>query len=117
MFALSVSSPAAHNVYSGTPPRVVPMTIAGATSPSTLGQPVTFTATITPASGVPTGTVVFLADNTLLGTALLANAGSAYQAAVTTSGLPVGTHVVSAIYVGDGVFGASTAGPILHTVR
>jgi len=113
-FASSVSSPTVHNVFSGTPPQLAPMTVSGSAPQTTLGEPVTFTVTITPSSGVATGTVVFLVDNTLLGTATLL---SSMQAQVTTSGLSAGIHVVSAIYVGDGVFGAAAAGPIVHRVQ
>ena len=31
--------------------------------------------------------------------------GRDYEAAVTTSGLSLGTHIISAVYIGDGVFG------------
>lgn len=113
----SVSPAAVHNVYGGTPPLAAPMTVAGPGSPTPLGDPVTFTVTISPASGTPTGTVVFFVDNTVLQTATVSNQGGLVQAHVTTSGLSAGVHLVTAIYVGDGVFGASGAGPIVHAVQ
>jgi len=116
-FASSISSPAVHNVFSSTAPLPAPMTVAASATPTSLGDPVTFTATISPSTGTPTGTVVFLVDNTLLGTATLSTVGGAVQAQVTTSDLSAGVHVVSAIYVGNGVFGASAAGPIVHRVQ
>jgi hypothetical protein len=115
--APSISSPAAHNVFSGTPPLPAPMTLSGSPAPTPLGQPVTFTARVTPTTGTPTGTVVFLVDNTLLGTAPIASVGGILQAQVTSSALSIGAHIVSAVYVGDGVFGASSAGPIVHRVQ
>ena len=115
--APSVSSPAVHNVYTGTAPLVAPMTVASSPAPSTFGQPVTFTVTITPTSGTPTGTVVFLANNTVLGTGTVVAVGGTFQAAITTSALSLGTHVISAVYLGDGVFGMSGAGPIAHQVQ
>jgi hypothetical protein len=73
--------------------------------------------TITPPSGTPTGTVVFLADNTLLGTATLSTVGGVVQAQLTTSALSAGLHVVSAVYIGDGVFGAAASMPIATLVQ
>jgi hypothetical protein len=116
-FAQSISSPIAHDVFSGTSPQAAPMTLAASPTATALGDPVTFTATITPSSGTPTGTVMFLVDRTLFATATLSNAGGVVRAHVTTAALPVGFHVVSALYLGDGVFGGSAAGPIVHTVQ
>ena len=117
-FASSVSSPGVHNVFSGTAPQAAPLALAAAPTPAALGDPVTFTATITPSSGTPTGTVVFLVDNTLLGTAPLVDlGGGAFQATTSTSALSAGLHVVSAIYVGDGVFGAAASLPIAAQVQ
>jgi hypothetical protein len=113
----SVSSATVHNVYSATPPLPAPMTLAASASPTVVGQPVTFTVTVTPAGGAPTGTVLFLANNMLLGTATLSSAGSTFTAALTTTSLPLGAHVISAIYQGDGGFGASAAGPLIHPVQ
>jgi hypothetical protein len=119
-FASSLSAPGVHNVYSGTSPMPVLITIKDGPVPGTptpIGDPVTFTVTITPSSGTPTGTVVFLADNTLLGTATLSTVGGVVQAQLTTSALSAGLHVVSAVYIGDGVFGAAASMPIATLVQ
>jgi hypothetical protein len=74
------------------------------------GQPITFTALVNataPGAGTPTGSVDFYdtSTSTDLGSALL----SAGQAALTTSALALGSHVIRASYLGDGNFLASSA--------
>jgi uncharacterized repeat protein (TIGR03803 family) len=70
------------------------------------GQPVTFTATVSPPSA--TGTVTFYDGATVLGTGTLNGSG---VATLTTSGLPAGAGTVTAIYGGDQVeVGATSAG-------
>jgi hypothetical protein len=56
-------------------------------------------------SGVPTGTVKFLDNGSLIGTATLSNGVATY----TTAGLSVGTHVIVPVYSGDTDFSANTA--------
>jgi autotransporter-associated beta strand protein len=91
---------------------VTPASTAGAVStsanPSPTGSNVTFTASLTavsPGAGTPSGTVQFLADGSVLGSPATLVGGSA---AVTTSSLPHGTHVMTARYAGDGNFFGST---------
>ncbi len=83
-------------------------TIASSNNPSKLGQPVTFTATVTATTGPtpPTGNVVFSDGATVLGTVALASNG---KASLTTSVLTSGSHVVTAAYAGDSAHGASSA--------
>jgi hypothetical protein len=75
-------------------------------SPSHMGQPVTFTATVTSGSGaIPDGDSVTFYDGTLvIGTG--ATAGG--LATFTTSSLTVKTHTIKAIYAGDATFRASS---------
>ncbi len=81
---------------------------------SRFGQPVTFTATVSPAfSGKPAGSVVFKDGSTVIGTISL-NAAS--KAAFTTSTLSVGTHSITATYNGNASFISSTSAPVIHTV-
>ena len=86
-------------------------------NPSTSGQAVTFTATITPNfTGTPTGTVTFR-DNTkatVLGTGAV---NSSRKASFTTSKLAVGTHSVSASYGGDTNFNTSTSSAVSQVVK
>ena len=85
-------------------------TVTGLTSnadPSIFGQPITLTATVgalAPGAGGPTGTVSFADGSTGIGTAPVAGG----QASITTAGLSVGTHGLTATYNGDGNFLAST---------
>ena len=84
-------------------------------NPSTHGNPVTFTATITPAfGGTATGTVTFKDGTTVLGTGTV-NASN--KATFTTSALAVGTHSITAAYPGDTHFGASTSPAVKQVVN
>jgi large repetitive protein len=63
------------------------------------GATVTFTATVTPASGgTPTGTVTFKDGSTTLGTGALDGSG---VATFSTSGLSAGNRAITAVYGGD----------------
>jgi hypothetical protein len=75
-------------------------------NPSTAGQSVTFTASVSSASGsIPDGeTVTFKNGSTVIGTGVT----SAGQANVSTSSLTAGSHTIQAIYAGDATFATST---------
>lgn len=75
-------------------------------SPSFVGQPVTFTAKITPKSGtIPNGELVTFYDvNRVVASVPLAGGMAAYS----TSSLSAGTHNVYAKYFGDANFQASS---------
>lgn len=66
-------------------------------NPSIYGQQVTFTATVTSTSGIPTGSVTFTDGSATLGSATLVNG----VGSLSTSALLVGTHSISASYGGD----------------
>lgn len=88
--------------------------LTSSVNPSTVRQPVTFTATVTPLVGtaVPTGLVVFLDGTSVMGSATLDSTG---RAALTSSTLAVGIHLIWAIYAGGGNFAGSTS-PLLTQV-
>ncbi|HYD42820.1 MAG TPA: Ig-like domain repeat protein, partial [Anaeromyxobacter sp.] len=90
---------------------------AGASpSPSTPGQPVTFTATVhatAPAVATPGGTVSFDDGATTLCAAAAVVAG---EATCTVSGLGVGVHAVTATWSGDDELTASSADAV-HAVQ
>jgi hypothetical protein len=90
-------------------------TLVSSLNPSTHGQLVTFTATVTPPySGTPTGTVTFL-DN---GVAKKSSTLSGGTATWTTSTLTVGMHPITATYNGSSSFNSSsTALPLNQTVN
>ncbi|MBI4578417.1 MAG: Ig-like domain repeat protein, partial [Planctomycetes bacterium] len=73
-------------------------TLAASPNPSTYGQPVTFTATVTSTDGTPDGVVAFRIDGSTVATATLSSGTATY----VTSTLAVGSHAVTAIYGGGG---------------
>jgi len=76
-------------------------------------NPVTFTATLTGASGTPTGTVTFLDGTTTLGTGTISSGAATY----TTSSLSSGTHTVTAFYDGDDNFTVATSAAVTETIE
>lgn len=86
---------------------------------STVGEPVTFTATVTPGASpnTLTGTVTFLDGQTVLGTVPITITGNVAKAALTTSSLTAGTHVITAVYSGDVNFNSSTSNSVTHIVN
>ena len=91
----STSNPLTQDVQSSTT-----TALASNPNPSTPGQAVTFTATVTPTdwTGTPTGTVDFFDGTTQIDSETLDPTGTA---TFTTSGLAVGSHVITAQYLGD----------------
>ncbi len=73
-------------------------------NPSVVGEPVTFTATVTATGAAPIGTVRFKTGNTIVGEIPVV-AGSA---SITLPSLPVGTTKISAIFRGDGFVTSTT---------
>jgi len=78
------------------------ITLTSTANPSSFGQSVTFTATVSGTGGTPTGSVTFTDTTTSQTLSTVTLTGG--QAAVTTSGLTVGTHVIQANYSGDSSF-------------
>ena len=91
-------------VGSGTTPSTT--TVSANPSTAVVGTQVTLTAHVSPAAA--TGQVVFKDGNTALGTVDLTTG----TAVLRTSSLPVGSHQVSASYLGDDTYAASTATPV-----
>ncbi|MGB7862696.1 MAG: Ig-like domain-containing protein [Candidatus Sulfotelmatobacter sp.] len=87
-------------------------TVSSSPNPSTQGQSVTFTATISSPTVTPTGPVTFAAGKTVLGTAQL----SGGKAKFTTSTLAVGSTTVTATYYGDSNIAESSAS-VTQTVQ
>jgi hypothetical protein len=71
------------------------LTLTSSPNPSTVGQPVTFTARVT--GNNPTGTVTFSENGRVIGTAMLANGVATF----TIATLSVGSNAVTASYPGD----------------
>ncbi len=90
--------------------------LASDLNPSTFGQSVTFTATVSvasPGAGTPSGTVNFFNGATLLGSGSL----SANKATFTTSTLAAGTYGITAVYAGDTNFTTSTSNNLSQVVN
>ena len=83
--------------------------LASSQNPSSSGQAVTFTATVTSSSGTPTGSVTFNDGGAPIGTATLSGAVATF----TISTLTVGTHAITASYAGGPGFTASVS-PVLN---
>jgi hypothetical protein len=82
-------------------------------NPSSFGQAVTFTVAVTSLAGTPTGVVTLQDGTTALGTVPLAAGG----ATLTTSGLAVGSHAITAVYGGDASFEGSASAAVSQTVN
>jgi hypothetical protein len=80
-------------------------TITSSLNPSKQGQAVTFTATITSPTVIPTGPLTFTAGKEVLGTAQLSNGVAKF----TTSTLAVGSTVITATYYGSSNIAKSSA--------
>ena len=87
-------------------------TLTSSPNPSTQGQAVTFTATISSPTVIPTGPVTFTSGKTVLGTAQL----SGGKAKLVISSLPVGSTKVTVTYYGDSNIAKSSAS-VTQTVR
>jgi uncharacterized repeat protein (TIGR03803 family) len=85
--------------------------LASSVNPSSYGQLVTFTATVSSGGPTPTGTVTFKDGSKSLGSATL----SGGVAQIITSKLKVGTATITASYSGDAANAASTS-PVLNQV-
>lgn len=89
--------------------------VTSSLNPSTVGQSVTFTATVAPSiptDTVPTGQVTISDGATVLGSGTLSGSGSF---TFTTSTLTQATHLIKATYAGDSYFAASIS-PVLSQV-
>lgn len=103
----------------GTTPQVVnkiatSTAVTSSVNPSTVGQNVTFTATVIPAittSGTPSGTIQFFDGTTSLGTGTLVGG----KTTISTASLTQGTHNIQTTYAGDATFTGS-AGNTSQTV-
>jgi hypothetical protein len=85
---------------------------------SVYGQPVTFTATVSPSApgnGTPTGSVTFRHDgNSFANQPVTLDANG--KATFSTPGLVAGTHTITAIFSGDANFSSATAPNLTQSV-
>jgi hypothetical protein len=91
--------------------------VVSSLNPSTFGQAVTFTATVTPVTSgnpTPSGRVYFVDGNSPLGFAALNSSG---QATFTISTLSVGSHNITAFYDGSFQYIGSTSPVLVQVVN
>jgi uncharacterized protein (TIGR03437 family) len=92
-----------------------PLSLGASPTPTTVGTPVTLTATFPPPVGgnaAPTGTVTFSENGVTLGTAALASGQAVYT---VSAGFAAGDHTIVASYGGDTNYLASSSTAV--TVR
>jgi hypothetical protein len=92
-------------------------TLGASGSPSVSGQSVTFTATVqavSPAGGVPTGTVNFKEGSLILGSGTLNTSG---VATFTTTTLAIATHSIVAQYLGTSGYAGSSSSTVSQVVN
>lgn len=87
--------------------------LASSVNPSSPGQSVTFTATVSAGSGTPAGMVTFKDGGTTIGGASLSGGSATF----TTSTLTVGAHTIAAVFEGSASFATSTSAPLTQTVN
>lgn len=98
-------------------------TLTTSGSPSTVGQLVTFTATVAISSAgggvTPTGTVTFYDGANALQSVNLTTSGMSATASYSTSALTQGSHTITAQYSGDAAaeVQASTSNPVTQDVQ
>ena len=98
---------------------VTTTTLASSANPSTYGQAITFTATVTPSNSAldsPDGTVTFRDGTTVLGTSPVAMGTGSGTATLTVASLGAGDHAVTATYDGSALFIASTSAVLKQSV-
>ncbi|SNT19287.1 Repeat domain-containing protein [Granulicella rosea] len=88
--------------------------LASSLNPSTVGQTVTFTATMTGNAAVPAGSVTFFDGAAAIGAATLNAAG---VATLTTGTLAVGTHPIRAVYAATTDFNAASSTVVSQVVN
>ena len=94
------------------------ITVSSSQNPSVVTQNVTFTATVTAASGTPTGAVTLWEGLTqLAGPTNLVNAGGQQQAAFQLNSLGIGSHDLVAKYGGVTGFQASQSTTLTQVVN
>jgi sugar lactone lactonase YvrE len=87
--------------------------LSTAATPTQVGTVATFTATVTSQTGIPTGSVSFLDNGVAIGSGTLNAQG---VASFATSSLTVGTHPITALYVGNSSYTTSTSAVVQQVV-
>jgi hypothetical protein len=94
-------------------------TLTSSLNPATVGQPVTFTAIVSPdgTAGNPSGSVTFTIDGVSQAPLALHMVNGHDEATLSIKSLAEGTHSIKAAYSGDSSFAASAqASPVVQTI-
>jgi YVTN family beta-propeller protein len=91
------------------------ITAGSSANPSAAGQAITLTGSVTGESGTPTGTIAFKDAGVLIGgcSGLAMTNGSATCSPIFTPG----THPITAVYSGDGVYYGATSSTLVQTAN
>ncbi|HEY1647227.1 MAG TPA: pectinesterase family protein [Terracidiphilus sp.] len=85
---------------------------------TTLGHPVTLSATVSSGAGIPTGTVTFSYTTSTSNTPVVVATGTLSSGTASAAAdLPVGTDAVTATYAASGSFAGSASTPMTITVN
>lgn len=116
--ANGIPSAATAVTISGSSKTPTTTTVTSSLNPSTFGQKVTFTATVTPVnSPAPTGTVAFTADTVAIKGCTAVKLSNTGIAKCTTAGLKAGSHSIVATYSGDSNYLGSTSSALSQVVN
>lgn len=111
------SAPSSPTASATTPPAASPsstsIVLASGTNPAFYGDPLTFTATVSPSDA--TGTIQFKVNGVNSGSPVNLVGGSATSASL--SSMTPGAFSVTAAYSGSGSYLASTSAPLSHTFK
>ncbi len=112
------------NVYSAVPSAALKITVTSplaatttaltaSPNPAASGQTIALTATVQPVAGstIPTGTVRFLYQSVVIGSARLSGGAATLRA--SSAGVPAGSYPVTADYLGDSSNKASTSRSVI----
>src|SRR5262249_19779074 len=88
---------------------IATVSLVSSVNPSTVGQSVSFTATVTPSTA--TGTVQFKDGGTVLSTVAVSSGSAGFS-----TGLPAGAHSMTAVYSGDALDTAATSAVLTQSV-
>ena len=102
-------------LYPSKTPYPTTTSLASSVNPSTFGQSVTFTATVTSPGGTPSsGTVSFTSDGSAICTGVAVNSSGAAACSIST--LTSATHSIVAQYGGSSAYAGSTSTPVSQAV-
>ena len=114
IWAIQHSDSAEASIVTVLPSAGTTTTLTASPNPSTFGQLITFTATVTSTLGTPTGNVIFTDGTVAFGVGTLDVNG---RATLSTSALITNTHVITAAYSGDSSHTGSTSSALMAVVN